>query len=112
MEIYVGNLPYSATREDVAALFRPYGDVRDVRVVTDRETRRSKGFGFVTMPDAEARRAIEALNGNPPRRPPPAHQRRRPRRPPQPRPTPLRRRSSADIVAALRPRGRAAACRP
>ena len=64
MEIYVGNLPYSATREDVAALFRPYGDVRDVRVVTDRETRRSKGFAFVTMPDTEARRAIEALNGS------------------------------------------------
>ena len=65
MEIYVGNLPYSATREDIAALFRPYGDVRDVRLITDRETRRSKGFAFVTMPDAEARRAIEALNGNP-----------------------------------------------
>lgn len=64
MGIYVGNLPYSATREDVEALFGPYGDVRNVRLITDRETRRSNGFTFVAMPDAEARRAIEALNGN------------------------------------------------
>ena len=43
-------------------MFRPYGDVR---LITDREPRRSKGFAFVTMPDAEVRRAIVALNGNP-----------------------------------------------
>ena len=64
MDIYVGNLPYSVTRDEVADLFAEHGHVRGVHLVTDRETGRSKGFAFVTMPDdSDARNAMEALNG-------------------------------------------------
>ena len=62
MEIYVGNLPYAASAADVAALFEPFG-APDVHVMTDRATGRSRGFAFVTMPDAAARAAIAALHG-------------------------------------------------
>ncbi|WP_221799140.1 RNA recognition motif domain-containing protein [Oceanobacter mangrovi] len=63
MNIYVGNLPYSATKEDLSALFAEFGEVGRASVVMDRETNRSKGFGFVEMPDdAAATAAIEALN--------------------------------------------------
>ena len=63
MRIYVGNLSYQATEETLAELFKPYGDVGEVRVITDRETGRSRGFAFVEMPnEAEARAAIEALD--------------------------------------------------
>ncbi|HEX9412444.1 MAG TPA: RNA-binding protein [Ktedonobacterales bacterium] len=62
--IYVGNLPYSATSEQVAQLFATYGEVSEALVVTDRDTGRNKGFGFVTMADDDAARtAIEALRG-------------------------------------------------
>ena len=65
MRIYVGNLPYSATRADLEDLFGQYGTVTDTFVVTDRETGRSRGFAFVEMADdGEAQKAIEALNGN------------------------------------------------
>ena len=64
MEIYVGNLAYATTDEGLSAAFTPFGEVTAVRVVTDRMTGRSKGFGFVTMPDAaQAQAAIDALNG-------------------------------------------------
>lgn len=64
MNIYVGNLPYSFGRDELKEAFAAFGEVATARVVTDRETNRSKGFGFVEMPnDAEARKAIEALNG-------------------------------------------------
>jgi RNA recognition motif-containing protein len=64
--IYVGNLPYTVTNEELAQLFAPYGEVGDVNVVMDRDTGRSKGFGFVDMADdAAARRAIAELNGSP-----------------------------------------------
>ena len=64
MEIYVGNLAYATTDEGLKAAFAAYGEVTAVRVVTDRMTGRSKGFGFVTMPDAtQAQAAIDALNG-------------------------------------------------
>ncbi|WP_294508681.1 RNA-binding protein [uncultured Victivallis sp.] len=64
MNIYVGNLPYSIDRDELRATFAAFGEVSTARIVTDRETNRSKGFGFVEMPnDAEARQAIEALNG-------------------------------------------------
>ena len=64
MNIYVGNLPYSIDRDELKETFAAFGDVATARIVTDRETNRSKGFGFVEMPnDAEARQAIEALNG-------------------------------------------------
>ena len=52
MEIYVGNLAYATTDEGLQAAFAAFGEVTAVRVVTDRMTGRSKGFGFVTMPDA------------------------------------------------------------
>ena len=70
MEIYVGNLAYATTDESLKAAFAAYGEVTAVRVVTDRMTGRSKGFGFVTMPDAaQAQAAIDAHNGHETARP-------------------------------------------
>ena len=64
MDIYVGNLAYSTNDESLRAAFAAYGDVASARVVSDRMTGRSKGFGFVEMPDrAQAQSAIDALNG-------------------------------------------------
>ena len=60
--IYVGNLPWSATEDEVQALFAEYGKVLSVKLVSDRETGRARGFGFVEMDDAEAQAAIEALD--------------------------------------------------
>jgi RNA recognition motif-containing protein len=63
MDIYVGNLPYTATEGDVSALFAAYGPVERVKIITDRETGQSKGFAFVTLGDqAQLNAAIEALN--------------------------------------------------
>jgi len=62
--IYVGNLPYRMTDDELRAVFAPYGEVESAKVIMDRETGRSRGFGFVEMPDGEAAKAaIEALNG-------------------------------------------------
>jgi RNA recognition motif-containing protein len=64
--IYVGNLPWSTTTDDLYAIFQQYGAVNRAQVVTDRETGRSRGFGFVEMPnEAEAQAAIAALNNQP-----------------------------------------------
>jgi len=64
VNIYVGNLPYRTSDEDLSTLFAPYGEVESARVITDRETGRSRGFGFVEMADEEqALAAIEGLNG-------------------------------------------------
>ena len=64
MDIYVGNLPYSTTDDDLRGLFAAHGEVASARVVIDRMTGRSKGFGFVEMSsDQEAQAAIAALNG-------------------------------------------------
>ncbi|MGC9521109.1 MAG: RNA recognition motif domain-containing protein [Anaerolineae bacterium] len=64
MRIYVGNLSYQATGDELKELFETYGDVSEVAIITDRETGRSRGFAFVEMPNAgEARAAIEALDG-------------------------------------------------
>jgi len=64
MDIYVGNLPYEVGDSDLLALFTPHGYVTSGRVIIDRMSDRSKGFGFVEMPDkAEADAAINALNG-------------------------------------------------
>lgn len=64
MKIYVGNMAFSTTQESLEALFTNYGEVEDVAVITDRETGRPRGFGFVTMPnDDQGKEAIEALNG-------------------------------------------------
>ena len=65
MEIYVGNLPWSFSDEGLTALFAAYGKVDRAKVMMDRETGRSRGFGFVTMSNAtEANAAISALNGS------------------------------------------------
>lgn len=64
MDIYCGNLAYATTDEGLRAAFAAYGEVTSARVVTDRMNNRSKGFGFVEMPNAEeANAAIAALNG-------------------------------------------------
>ncbi len=62
--IYVGNLPWSSTEEDVRAEFEKYGEVISVKLINDRETGRPRGFGFVEMEDQGALEAIEALDGN------------------------------------------------
>ena len=59
--IYVGNLPWSATEEQVQSLFADYGPVVSVKLVSDRETGRARGFGFVEMEEPGASAAIEAL---------------------------------------------------
>ncbi len=64
MRIYVGNLPFSVTDAELSELFAPFGAVQDARVITDRETGRSRGFGFVEMGDSDARAAIEALQAS------------------------------------------------
>jgi RNA recognition motif-containing protein len=65
MNIYVGNLPFRTTGDDLERLFAEYGQVDSAAVITDRDTGRSRGFGFVEMgDDAEARRAIEELDGH------------------------------------------------
>jgi RNA recognition motif-containing protein len=64
MSIYVGNLSYQVTQEDLSAVFAEYGTVKRVQLPTDRETGRMRGFGFVEMGnDAEEAAAIEALDG-------------------------------------------------
>lgn len=60
--IYVGNLPWSSTEEQVRDLFAEYGNVHSVKLVNDRETGRARGFGFVEMDEAAAEAAIEALD--------------------------------------------------
>ena len=62
--IYVGNLPYTVDKAQLAQMFGGYGEVVDAHVVTDRDTRRSRGFGFIEMANEEAmRQAITGLNG-------------------------------------------------
>jgi cold-inducible RNA-binding protein len=64
MRIFVANIAFTTTEEELERLFEPYGIVNRVQIVTDRDTGRSRGFGFVEMPDAtEAQVAIDGLNG-------------------------------------------------
>jgi len=64
-KIYVGNLPWSTTSADLEAMFSPHGAVRSAEVISDRETGRSRGFGFVEMETDEGlQAAISALNGH------------------------------------------------
>lgn len=64
MNIYVGNLPFNATEEEVQALFTPFGTVTSVALIKDKMTGQPRGFGFVEMSDdTEAQKAITALNG-------------------------------------------------
>jgi RNA recognition motif-containing protein len=62
-KLYVGNLPFNATDDGVRALFSEHGTVEKVSLITDRETGRPRGFGFVEMSNADAARAMQALNG-------------------------------------------------
>jgi len=65
MNIFVGSLPFSLQEADLRQLFEAYGEVSSVKLINDRETGRSKGFGFVEKPDDEAAQAaISALNGS------------------------------------------------
>ena len=64
MKIYAGNLSFNSTEDAVRDLFSQYGQVDEVALITDRDTGRPRGFGFVTMPnDGEGREAISALDG-------------------------------------------------
>ena len=64
MRIFVGNLSWTTTEDELSRLFESYGEVERVQIITDRETGRSRGFGFVEMPDAtEAQAAIDGLHG-------------------------------------------------
>ena len=66
MKLYVGNLPYRMSEEELRNPFEEFGEVASVNIVYDRETGRSKGFGFVEMPnESEAEQAMEQLNGQP-----------------------------------------------
>ena len=62
-KLYVGNLPFNATEEALRALFAPHGTVEKISLITDRDTGRARGFGFVEMSNADASRAMQALNG-------------------------------------------------
>src|ERR1700681_4373591 len=62
-KIYVGNLPFSATDAEIRELFAAHGTVESVSIITDRDTGRPRGFGFVEMSRADASRAIQNLNG-------------------------------------------------
>ena len=64
MKLYVGNLPWSVTDSDLEELFAQYGAVQSAQVVTDRESGRSRGFGFVEMTTEGGAQAIEELNGH------------------------------------------------
>ena len=61
--IYVGNLPFTATEDEIRELFAQHGNVSSVKLITDRETGKPRGFGFVEMDDEAAKVAIAALNG-------------------------------------------------
>ena len=62
-KLYVGNLPFTATEDAVRALFSKHGTVEQVSLINDRDTGRPRGFGFVEMSNADASRAMQALNG-------------------------------------------------
>lgn len=63
MNIYIGNLPYNTSEDDLRDLFSAHGEVSSVNIIIDRDSGRSKGFGFVEMPDkAQAESAINAIN--------------------------------------------------
>ena len=62
-KLFVGNLPFSATEDSVRALFAPHGTIESLALINDRETGRPRGFGFIEMSNADATRAMSALNG-------------------------------------------------
>lgn len=62
-KLFVGNLPFTATEDSVRALFAPHGTVEKLSLISDRDTGRPRGFGFVEMSNGDAARAMQALNG-------------------------------------------------
>lgn len=62
MKLYVGNLPNSMTEDELSSAFKEYGEIQSLKIITDRETGRSRGFGFIEMPDNAGRKAIDGLN--------------------------------------------------
>jgi RNA recognition motif-containing protein len=64
-KLYVGNLPWAATEDDIQKLFSDIGEVYSTNLILDRETQRSRGFAFVEMSQADADKAISELNGKP-----------------------------------------------
>jgi RNA recognition motif-containing protein len=65
MNMYVGNLAYTVTEEDLTEIFTEFGEIASINIIKDRYSGQSKGFGFVEMPDnSEADKAIKALNGS------------------------------------------------
>ncbi|MBA7521753.1 hypothetical protein ES705_13864 [subsurface metagenome] len=64
MNIYVGNLHYNVTEDELKEVFKGYGEVISAKIITDKYSGRSKGFGFIEMPnDSEAKKAIDGVNG-------------------------------------------------
>ncbi len=63
MRLFVGNLPWSIDTDGLREVFSQFGEVKDSKVIEDRETGRSRGFGFVELDDAGAKKAIEEMNG-------------------------------------------------
>lgn len=61
--LYVGNLPWTAKPEDIASIFSSYGEIVSSRIITDRETGRSRGFGFIEVNDGDADKMVQLLNG-------------------------------------------------
>lgn len=64
MKMYVGNLPFSTDEQELRGVFEEHGTVDSVAIITDRDTGRSRGFGFVEMPDDQAKAAMEALDNS------------------------------------------------
>lgn len=62
-KLFVGNLPFSATEQSVRALFEPHGEITSLALINDRDTGRPRGFGFIEMSNADAAKAMQALNG-------------------------------------------------
>jgi RNA recognition motif-containing protein len=62
-KLFVGNLPFSATEDSLRTLFAQHGTVESVAIITDRDTGRPRGFGFIEMSNADASRAMQALDG-------------------------------------------------
>ncbi len=62
--LYIGNLPFSATEDEIRELFETHGSIESINVITDQVTGRPRGFAFLEMDDGAAQKAIEALNGH------------------------------------------------
>jgi RNA recognition motif-containing protein len=62
MKLYVGNLPNNMTEDELTSEFEEYGEIQSLKIITDRDTGKSRGFGFIEMPDNAGRKAIQELN--------------------------------------------------